>query len=69
MLWLRLEVENYRLYARKSNVPKYMYIERNTNIAIFQIRYGYLNRIACLNRVSNQRPEKCGFGAIKKANL
>jgi hypothetical protein len=45
-----------------------MYIERNTSIAILQIRYGYLNRIAFLNLVSNHRPEKCGFEAIKRAN-
>jgi len=28
----------------------------------------YLNRIAFLNLVSNYRPEKCGFVAIKRAN-
>jgi hypothetical protein len=28
----------------------------------------YLNRIAFLNLVSNYRPEKCGFGKIKRAN-
>ena len=47
----------------------YRYIERNPNIAIFQILNGYMNRIAFLNLVSNRMPEKCGFEAIKEANL
>jgi len=46
----------------------YRYIERNTNIAILQIRYGYLHRIAFLNLASNYRPEKCGSAIIKRAN-
>ena len=44
------------------------FIERNTNIAILQILYGYLNRIVFLNLVSNRMPEICGFEAIKWAN-
>jgi hypothetical protein len=46
----------------------FMYIEINTTIAILQIQYGYLNRIAFLNLVSNCRPEKCGFAAKIRVN-
>jgi hypothetical protein len=45
-----------------------MYIERNTNIAILQIRYGYLHLIEFLNLLSNPRPGKWGFEKIKRAN-
>jgi hypothetical protein len=48
--------------------PNFMF-ERNPNITILQIRYGYLHRIAFLNLLSNHRPEKCGFEKIKGANL
>jgi hypothetical protein len=33
-----------------------------------QIPNGYLNRIAFINLLSNQRSEKCGFKKIKRAN-
>jgi hypothetical protein len=33
-----------------------------------QILNGYMQRIAFLNLVSNRRPEKCDFEAIKRAN-
>jgi hypothetical protein len=55
--------------ARKPNISRdFMYIEINTTIAILQIQYGYLNRIAFLNLVSNCRPEKCGFAAKIRVN-
>jgi hypothetical protein len=34
----------------------------------FQVSNGYMQLIAFINLVSNRRPEKCGFEAIKRAN-
>jgi hypothetical protein len=47
---------------------KYRYIENTCILAILQIPNGYMQPIAFLNLVSNRRPEKCGFEAIKREN-
>ena len=61
-------VVRHKILGLGKTRPGYMYIERNTNIAILQIRYGYLHRIVFLNLVSNRGPGKCGFEKIKRAN-
>jgi hypothetical protein len=43
-------------------------LPENQISAVLQIQYGYLNRIAFLNLVSNCRPEKCGFAAKIRVN-
>ena len=45
---------------------KYRYIENTCILAILQIWNGYLQHIVIFNIVSNRRPEKCGFGKIKR---
>ncbi|MGI9569354.1 MAG: hypothetical protein ACR2PH_06370 [Desulfobulbia bacterium] len=62
------EISKSNIFYKLGKQQQSRYIEIICILAKLQIPKGYMQPIAFLNLVSNRRPEKCGFGIIKRAN-